>query len=99
MSALPINANIYEVDAEPGNGRYFPVRLNWVPRVGELIEMTSFAEIAAKHTQYILQYKVIQVVHYIGDLSDKFEHTQKGSHSVVVHVEKTQIPDYNKPAN
>ena len=39
MAELPINANISEVD-----GAYYPVRLLWVPRVGELIDLYSFID-------------------------------------------------------
>ena len=72
------NANITEID-----GPYYPVRLEWVPRVGELIDLYPFTEVEAGHRPSRLRYEVVQVVHHMHDVTHK---QPDGSHSVEIFV-------------
>lgn len=72
---LPINANICEID-----GPYYPVRLEWLPRKGDLIDLYSFLDTEKK------KYEVVQVVHKLYDISKEIAQSHKGHHFVDVHV-------------
>jgi hypothetical protein len=84
MAELPINANISEID-----GAFYPVRLEWVPRVGELIDLWSFADEAASHPPGH-RYEVVQVVHKLHDLTEKSHVAREGYHFVTVYVRPSQ---------
>jgi hypothetical protein len=84
MAELPINANISEID-----GSYYPVNLQWVPRVGELIDLWSFIDQADKRPP-ARHYEVVQVVHRIHDVTDKGGREHKGAHFLTVHVKQAQ---------
>lgn len=81
MAELPINADICEVN----KGAFYTVRLDWVPRVGELIDLFSFIDQAdgnaPKH-----YYEVVQVVHKLHDMTEKVPQANKGHHYVSVFV-------------
>ena len=93
MSELPVNANIVEK-----GGPYYQVRLQWVPRVGELIDLHSFLEQARgikegdgdPGTRW---YEVVQVVHKINDVTERFP---QGAHFVTVHVVPSSSPHLNE---
>lgn len=71
------NANIQEING----GAYYQVRLEWVPRVGELIDLWSFVDQASGDAP-AHRYEVVQVVHKFQDVSKKSE----GAHFVTIHV-------------
>ena len=89
MAELPTNANICEV-----NGAYYPVYLTWIPRVGDYIDLTSFIDMADKR-DFSHQYKVVDIVHTIQDVTDKTTKPSKGSQWVDVYVKPARIPDYS----
>ena len=80
MPELPVNANIVEA-----GGAYYSVKLAWVPRVGELIDLWSFADQADGYKP-VHRYEVVQVIHRLYDLTDKVPQGQAGFHFVTVHV-------------
>lgn len=82
---LPINANICEV-----NGLYYPVRLAWLPRPGDLIDLYSYLEAAAKRPDVKRYYEVVQVVHELRDIAEKVQQSHHGYHFVTVHVKPSQ---------
>ncbi len=79
MADVPaaVNANIKEVD-----GAHYPVRLNWVPRIGELIDLYSLMDTSTGDPP-VHQYEVVQVVHRLYDVTEK---VQKGFHFITVFV-------------
>jgi hypothetical protein len=80
MPDVPINANIMEVD-----GPYYQVRLTWLPRVGDIIDLHSYLEQhAGKDAKK--WYEVVQVVHQIHDVTDKVRQSLAGHHWVNIHV-------------
>lgn len=79
--AITANANVSEV-----GGAYYPVRLEWLPRVGELIDLYSFLDTSTGHPP-VHRYEVVQVVHHVYDVTDKFP---KGHHVVTVFVKPSQ---------
>lgn len=81
---LPINANISEID-----GPHYPVRLEWIPRVGDLIDLYSFIDTATKHPP-VHRYEVVQIVHKMYDVTDKVSGGEEGHHFVTVHVKPSQ---------
>ena len=82
---LPINANICEVD----DGPYYPVRLEWIPRPGDLIDLFSFIEQAARQPPQ-RHYEVVQVVHTLHDVFEGEERSYGGHHFVSVFVKPAQ---------
>lgn len=84
---LPINANICEVD----NGAYYQVKLDWIPRSGELIDLHSFLDQAGgrPHSHH---YEVVQVVHELHDVAESAERSHTGHHFIQVYVK----PSHNK---
>jgi hypothetical protein len=81
---LPVNANICEIN----DGAYYRVRLNWVPRVGELIDLFSFLDQADAHPAKHY-YEVVQVVHQMYDVTEKVAQSLSGYHYVNVYVRPT----------
>lgn len=90
MPELPFNAIITEK-----GGPHYQVRLQWVPRVGELIDLHSFLEQANPdpNDPGTRWYEVVQIVHELHDLTKEFP---KGAHSVEVHVVPSDSPYLNK---
>mgnify|MGYP000882980320 CR=1 FL=1 len=85
MSNSKINANICEIN----QGAYYPVKLNAIPNVGDLIDLWSFID-QADNYQPIKHYEVVQVVHKLHDVSDKIPRTQEGHHFVNVFVKPVE---------
>ncbi len=79
MADVPatVNATIKEVD-----GAHYPVRLNWVPRIGELIDLYSLID-ASTGDPPDHQYEVVQVVHRLYDVTKK---EPEGFHFITVFV-------------
>lgn len=92
MSELPIDANIREI----GGGPYYPVKLHALPKAGELIELYSFIDAAAKPPPKKF-YEVVQVVHQLHDVSDKIWQSKGGSHFVTVFVKPSQSEFLQSP--
>lgn len=79
-----INANIREVD-----GAYYPVRLQWLPKAGELIDLYSSIDAAAGHPAHH-RYEVLQVVHQLHDIKEGEKRFESGHHFVTVWVRSVQ---------
>jgi hypothetical protein len=71
-----INANITDKEG----GVYYPVRLQFLPRVGDTIELQSYTD--AK----ILHYEVIGISHHVHDIAEKVPQSHEGHHFVHIHV-------------
>ncbi len=80
MSKPTIEAHICEI-----KGAFYPVKLHAIPKVGDLIDLWSFIDQAAKYPP-VKHYEVVRVVHKIHDVSEKIAHTQDGHHFVSVFV-------------
>ncbi len=80
MSESQINGNIAEID-----GAHYPVKLQWVPKVGELIKLTSFIDVASKD-EPVHTYEVVAVRHDMYDVTDKLPGASDGHHFVSVFV-------------
>jgi hypothetical protein len=87
MKALPLKANICEIE----DGRYYPVRMGWVPRVGELIDLFSYLEQAASQPSR-RHYEVVQVVHELRDVAEAVKESHPGHHVVNVYVRAVESP-------
>jgi hypothetical protein len=81
MSDFPTNAIIAEVDGGP----FYRVRLEWVPRVGELIELFSYTEMQANNPSK-MSYEVVQILHDVHEVAESVPLSLKGAHSVTVFV-------------
>lgn len=79
------NATVKEID----NGPFYNVRLEWLPRPGDLIDLTSYVEMSDKKP-WKLQYEVVQVVHLLSDVSNRFENSGKGGHLISIFVKPTE---------
>lgn len=82
MQKPRINAHIQEIGPISA---YYPVHLTWVPRVGELIQLTSFLDIASGH-QSMHWFEVVQILHEVHDVVDGDEQTYGADHFVRVMV-------------
>ena len=84
MQKPRINAHIQEVGSA---GAYYPVRLTWTPRAGELIELTSFID-RATGSPAMHWYEVVQLVHELHDVHDGEERTYGDDHFVRILVKR-----------
>ncbi|RYG56557.1 hypothetical protein EON80_29250 [bacterium] len=84
MDKPRINAHVQEVGPV---GAYYPVRLTWTPRPGELIELTSFTD-RAIGAPAMHWYEVVQIVHELHDVHDGEEGTYGEDHFVRVLVRR-----------
>jgi hypothetical protein len=66
MNKPTVDANICIVD-----GPHYPVRLKWVPRVGEIINLYSLIDATAKDPDAFHSLEVEAVVHHLYDVSEK----------------------------
>ena len=96
MTDLPTNAHIVELgepDDELHLSTVYDVKLDFVPRVGDLIDLYSFVDTASNHQSRHF-YEVVKVLHKIHDVTGKFEPSLKGHHFVKVFVKvSTDISD------
>jgi hypothetical protein len=90
MAELPINANISEL-----GGALYEVRLQWVPRVGELIDLYSFVDTVA-HQPPAHRYEVVQVIHRLHDVTDKTDLGRDGHHFVRILVKRSTSHLFDK---
>jgi hypothetical protein len=81
MAELRINGSV--VDAEGAN---YPVRFEWVPRVGDLVDLYSFSETASGH-QSTHHFEVAQIVHRVYDVTQA---DPDGRHLVTVFVKRSE---------
>ena len=87
MADFPKAAN--GIISEDG-GPHYPVKFNWVPRVGELIDLTSFLEIRDKRPDESRRfYEVMAVVHVMYDVVEGGDRSQDGHHNLKVVVRKS----------
>lgn len=87
MNELPIEARIYETT----DGTYYPVKLQTVPRVGELIDFFSYLD-QANNCPPTKHYEVVQVLHEIHDVSDEIPQSKNGHQFITVFVK----PSHNQ---
>jgi hypothetical protein len=88
MADFPASAN--GIILEEG-GPYYQVKFNWVPRVGELIDLTSLLEIRQNRTDESRRfYAVVAVVHMIHDVVEGGERPFHGQHNLKVMVKKCE---------
>jgi hypothetical protein len=80
MNEPPISGTIEEPD-----GTSYSVNLWTVPRVGELIDLTSHVEIRDKQT-FRKNYEVVQVIHRVFDVDYKMPELLPGHHAVQIFV-------------
>ena len=78
---LPTNANICEIN----DGAYYQVQLEWLPRVGDLIDLYSALDALSKHPPRHF-YEVVAVMHEVHDVTEKSNPVSKGAHWVNVFV-------------
>jgi hypothetical protein len=94
MSNLQINATIIELD---GNKTHYEVRLEWIPRAGELINLYSSKDDVEDYPPNH-HYKVVQVKHSIDHITEKTKavlRSQEGSHFVNIYVKNYTDPLFN----
>jgi hypothetical protein len=92
MGSFPVNANICEV-----NGPYYPVKLTWLPRVDDLIDLRSHSE-QTDGGQPSRHYKVVQVVHRIREFAEKASPSHGGFHFVEIYVAPAESPHFGRSA-
>jgi len=83
---MKINANICEVGK---GGRFHTACLEWLPRAGELVWLTTFAEGDAGATASAY-YEVVQVRHDIQEAPDKAHASRRGHHYLTVFVKPSK---------
>ena len=96
MSNLPINARIFELD-EKNQPTYYEVRLEWIPRAGDLISLHSFAD-QVKGLLPEHYYEVVRVIHSIHDITEKTKaipQSLDGMHFVDIYVKNSAHPLFN----
>lgn len=75
---------IYANIREGNDGPFYEVRLHFVPRVGETVELTSFANVESGHaSEQFKKYTVKAVRHMIYDITEKWP---DGMHEVEIVV-------------
>lgn len=84
MSKPEIEARIQEIE----NGPYFEVKLHAIPRVGDLINLWSFADQLSGHSPRH-SYEVIEISHEIYDVPRDEPRYQDGAHTVIILVRST----------
>jgi hypothetical protein len=89
MSNLPVNAHIIEIDEGGEGGAFYPVRLHWVPRPGDLIDLYSFLDDKSGHPPQHY-YEVVRVVHKLHDIAETVTHTLGGHHFAEIYVRPSQ---------
>lgn len=80
MAAVETSYSVVEV----GGGAWYRVQLKFAPKVGELIDLFSKADVASGH-EASHRFEVVAVVHKLGDVSSAGE----GYHEVIVWVERS----------
>ena len=88
MADFPKAAN--GIISEEGGPSYH-ARFEWVPRKGELIDLTSFLEIRQKRSNESRRfYEVVAVVHVMHDVDEGGDRPHEGHHSLKVVVKKSK---------
>ena len=78
------------------DGPYYHANFTWVPRIGELIDLTSFLDIAEKSKDGCRHfYEVVAVVHDIHDVYERDTRPHNGHHSLKVIVKKSSSHHFN----
>jgi hypothetical protein len=85
LSDTTVNAKICVID----DSAYYQVRLQWIPRMGEVIDLFSHVDAAFGHPPIHL-YKVVQVIHKLHDVAKDSPQAQAAAHFVEIHVKPTQ---------
>jgi hypothetical protein len=96
MSNLPINAHIFELD-EKKQTTYYEVRLEWIPRAGDLIKLHSYDD-QVKGLLPEHYYEVVRVIHSIDDITEKnkaIPQSLDGMHFVNIYVKNSADPLFN----
>ncbi len=84
MAAPEIEAKLVEE-----GGACYNVLLRCAPCVGELIDLHSFVDAAAKHPPRH-QYEVTKVIHQLCDVGAKRPSGRNGDHSLTVFVKRSR---------
>lgn len=85
MSDTPEGSNATIVVSD---GTHYNLRLQWVPRVGELIDLHSFLD-QMNEKPFRHHYKVVEIVHSLYDVVEDEQFPHKGHHYLEIHVELT----------
>jgi hypothetical protein len=91
MNSEAINANICEVGK--GIQAYYKVRLNWIPREGDLIELFSYADQRTGHNP-VHFYEVVKVAHKMHDIDKEVSQSLNGSHYVEIFVKPMEDNEF-----
>ena len=89
MPRVESNAHI----KEEGQGAYYNVRLEFVPREGDLIDLWSYEDQGTGHPP-AHRYEVVKIVHKVYDISDKTDPGGKGGQFVTVIVRDAISPHF-----
>ena len=87
------------------NGVYYSIRLSWLPRVGDAIELRTFVvapEDSAEETAAQCKpYRITKVVHCVNDVKLPAETNRGGDHQIHLYVEKGEFspPPIRLPTN
>ena len=94
MADFPKAAN--GIIAETGGGAFYHAKFDWVPRVGELIDLTSFLDIVQKSKEGSRHYfEVVAVIHAMHDVYEGDSRPHNSLHSLTVIVKKSSSPHFN----
>ena len=87
-----INAHIIEL---PGDGddsellAYYQVNLAFLPRIGDLIDLYSFIDVASSHPPRHF-YEVVQVVHVMHDINKHNAEAKQENHFIKIFVKHSE---------
>jgi hypothetical protein len=91
MSTPNYNANIVIVEESEINA-YYQVGLEFLPNVGDFIELTSLLDEKSGHpSKHRLQ--VDQITHEITDIDTKSKPQTGGGHFVTIHASPVEVPE------
>lgn len=91
MSTSKQNANIVIVESGEINA-YYQVALEFLPNVGDFIELTSLMDQKSGHTsKHRLQ--VDQITHAMTDIDTKSKPETGGGHFVTIHTSRVDVPE------
>lgn len=84
---LPEQANAI---IEERDGSFYPVKLRWLPRVGDRITLHSNKDLRDKYERFEHDYKVVRISHYCEDVVEGGSVPANGWHLPTIHVECVQ---------
>ena len=84
---LPEQANAV---IEERDGSCYPVKLRWLPRVGDRITLHSIKDFRDKYDRFEHDYQVVRICHYCEDVVQGGSVPADGWHVPTIHVERVQ---------